>query len=96
MKNSAAHYDLGRLFNRQKKYKEALQILERGVELSNEDPGIRYQLFLTYTRLKQKEKAAAAFAEFKRLENIFNSGSGSATAADKTPDLPVLVEKNQP
>lgn len=89
-KNFPAHYDLGRLLSREKKYAEAVPILEDGTRLNQQDPGIRYQLFLTYSRLKQKEKADLAFAEFKRLEKIFNVGSGSATSADKLPDLPNL------
>ena len=87
-KNFPAFYDLGRLLNRQKKFVEAVPILEKGASLKTDDPGVRYQLFLAYSRLKQKEKADVAFAEFKRLEKTFNVGSGSSTSADKVPDLP--------
>jgi len=94
--NYPAYYDLGRLLNRQKKFSEAVPILERGVMLSKDDPGVRYQLFIAYSRLKQKEKADVVFAEFKRLEKAFNVGSGSSTSADKVPDLPDSIEQKQP
>jgi tetratricopeptide (TPR) repeat protein len=92
-KNFPAYYDLGRLLIREKKYSEALPILEIGASLNAQDPGIHYQLFLAYSRLKQKQKAEIAFSEFKRLEKGFDAGSGSATSADKLPDLPNLDKK---
>jgi tetratricopeptide (TPR) repeat protein len=88
--NFSSHYDLGRLLNRQKKFSDAIPILERGAEMNKLDPGIRYQLFVAYTRTKQKEKADGAFSEFKRLEKIFNVGSGSATSKDGLQNLPDL------
>ena len=87
-KNYPAFYDLGRLLNRQKKFAEAVPVLERGAALKADDPGVRYQLFIAYSRLRQKEKADLAFAEFKRLEKAFNVGGGSSTSADQTRDLP--------
>jgi Flp pilus assembly protein TadD len=94
-KNFPAHYDLGRLLIKQKEYAEALLILERGAELNKNDPGIRYQLFIAYSRLKQNAKADSALAEFKRLEKEF-SKTGSATAEEKAPDLPDSIEQKKP
>ena len=96
IKNVAAYYDLGRMLNRQKKFGESVTILETAAALSKDDPGIRYQLFIAYSRLKQKEKADAAFADFKRLEKVFNVGSGASTSADQVRDLPASVEQKQP
>ena len=94
--NFSARYDLGRLLIKQKKYAEAATMLEAGAELNKNDPGIRYQLFIAYSRLKQKDKADAAFAEFKRLEKLFGKSNSSATSADQTPDLPGSIENAKP
>lgn len=94
-KNFSAHYDLGRLLIKQKKLDEAVTVLTRGAALNKTDPGLRYQLFIAYSRLKQKAKADQMLAEFKRLEKEF-SKTGAATATDKTPDLPDAVENAKP
>jgi hypothetical protein len=37
--------------------------------LNSNDPGIHYQLFTTYTRLRRREEAAVSLATFRRLED---------------------------
>ena len=53
-KHFPANYDLGRLLVKSKRYSEALPILEHAATLSKTDPGIHYQLFTVYSRLKRK------------------------------------------
>ncbi len=91
----SAHYDLGRMLLRLKRVDEAVPILERGAELNKKDPGVRYQLFLAYSRLKQKDKADANFVEFKRLEKVYAKTGAAATASDKTQEIPTSVEQNK-
>ncbi len=95
-KNFSARYDLGRLLIKQKKYAEAVPILETGADLNKNDPGIRYQLFIAYSRLKQKEKANATLAEFNRLEKLSRKPNSPATSTDQTPDLPASVRNLKP
>jgi predicted Zn-dependent protease len=69
-KNAAVLYDYARVPLKRRDYAEAVARLKRVVA---EDPAHTqafYQLFLSYTRLKEKEKADAALAEFKRLEAL--------------------------
>ncbi len=65
-----SYHDLGRLLVKLRRYDEALPLLKRGVELNDKDPGIRYQLFLAYSRLKRKDEADKELAEFKRLDEV--------------------------
>ena len=58
-----------------RRYDEALPLLQRGVELNDKDPGIRYQLFLAYSRLKRKDEADRELAEFKRLDEVNRHGA---------------------
>jgi tetratricopeptide (TPR) repeat protein len=51
-----------------RRYEEAVPLLTRGVELNAKDPGVHYQLFLAYSRLKKKDEADRELAEFKRLD----------------------------
>jgi predicted Zn-dependent protease len=95
-RNFSARYDLGRLLIKQKKYTEAVPILEDGAALNKNDPGIRYQLFIAYSRLKQKEKADATLAEFKRLEKLFGKPNSAMDTTEKTPDLPDSVGNAKP
>ncbi|MDH3494788.1 MAG: tetratricopeptide repeat protein, partial [Acidobacteriota bacterium] len=88
--NFTALYDLGRLLVREKRVNEALPILLRGTEIGKNDPGIFYQLFIAYSRLKQKAKADTAFAEFKRLEEALKPSAGSATSVETNRNLPKL------
>ena len=92
--HGAAHHDLGRLLLRGKKYGDSVKVLERGAELIKTDPGIHYQLFLAYSRLKQKEKANAALAEFKRLEALTKPTSGAATSRPPEQDVPITTTDN--
>jgi Flp pilus assembly protein TadD len=63
-----AYHDLGRLLVKQKEYDEALGILQRGAELNKKDPGVHYQLFLAYSRLRKKVEADRELATFKQLD----------------------------
>ena len=81
---------------RLKRINEAVTILERGAELNKKDPGIRYQLFIAYSRLKSKEKADVNFAEFKRLEKFYSKTGASATSLDKTEKIPDSVFQEKP
>ena len=94
-KNFSAHYDLGRLLVSQHRYAEALPILERSVDINKNDPSTRYQLFLVYSRLKQKEKANQSLAEFKRLEAEFKRVSDSPIT-DENQNLPENLENSKP
>ena len=64
-------------------------------QLNKSDPGIRYQLFIAYSRTKQKVKADVNFAEFKRLEALTAKTGASATSRDNNEKIPdsVLVDK---
>lgn len=63
-----AHYDLGRLLVKLRRYDEAIPILERGANLNSRYPGIHYQLFLALSRLKRKAEADRELSLFKQLE----------------------------
>lgn len=95
-KNFSAHYNLGRILVSRRNYAEALTVLEKGVPLNDKDPSIRYQLFLAYSRLRQKEKAAQSLAEFKRLEKEFSGGTNAATSAEQNQNLPDKIENAKP
>jgi tetratricopeptide (TPR) repeat protein len=88
-KHFPAHYDLGRMLVRLKRYAEALPILEHASTLSATDPGIHYQLFTAYTRLKRKDDAERELALFKKLEEARkkdeSSPGGSATSDQPVP-----------
>jgi hypothetical protein len=71
-----------------------LPLLKRGVELNDRDPGIRYQLFLAYSRLKQKDEADKELAEFKRLDEVNRHAAtplGSAMEGEALPPLPAAA-----
>ena len=84
-KNYPAHYDLGRLLVRLRRYDEALPILEQGVPLGQSDPGIHYQLFIAYSRLKRKEDADRELAKFKILEEARKRGNTGMSEKDELP-----------
>jgi predicted Zn-dependent protease len=87
--NYPATYDLGRLLVRLARYDEALSILERGTHLSEKDPGVHYQLFLAYSRLKRKEDANRELAAFKRLDDERKNGaSENGGTMANTDELP--------
>jgi hypothetical protein len=63
---------------RLKRYDEALPLLERGAGLFKEDPGVHYQLFLVYSRLKRKADADRELATFKTLEEARKAADAGA------------------
>jgi len=62
-----SNHDLGRLLIRQGKFDAALPFLQRASALMPADPDVHYQLFLAYSRLKQKPEADRELAIFKEL-----------------------------
>ena len=70
---------------RLKRYPEALPILERGVALNNDDPGVHYQLFIIYSRLKRKDDADRELAQFKSLEEARKQREGGMSEKDSLP-----------
>jgi len=66
-----------------KRYDEALPLLRRGAELNSKDPGVHYQLFLAYSRLKKTDEANRELAEFKRLDEINKHGTTALSGASK-------------
>jgi tetratricopeptide (TPR) repeat protein len=88
--NYPAMYDLGRLLIRGRRYDEALTFLKRGAELAPDDPGVHYQLFLVYSRAKQKPDADRELALFKKLEEArkANQGGMMGSATNETPVVP--------
>ena len=85
------HYDLGRLLVRLKRYDEAVTVLEYAATLTSTDPGIHYQLFTAYSRLKRKGDADRELEMFKRLEAERKNGEtplgGSAVNEQTTPKI---------
>jgi hypothetical protein len=55
--------------------------------MSSTDPGIHYQLFTAYSRLKRKPDAERELAVFKRLEEARKKGEtpGEGSAANEPP-----------
>jgi Flp pilus assembly protein TadD len=92
-----AHYDLGRLLVRLRRYNEALPILERGASLTTTDPGIHYQLFTVCSRLKRKADADRELSLFKRLEEA-RKNREAAIGGSATNELsaPVAAEPDSP
>jgi Flp pilus assembly protein TadD len=72
------------LLVRLKRYEEALPVLERGIVLGKNDPGIHYQLFIAYSRLKRKDDADRELARFKILEEARKQGD-SGMGKDELP-----------
>ena len=92
-----AYHDLGRLLVKLKKYDEALPILRRGAELNKKDPGVHYQLFLAYSRLRRKAEADQELAAFKQLDEASRRAAtplgmtvkaGPANETEALPPLP--------
>lgn len=63
-----ANYDLGRLLVRTRRFDEAITALQGAMSIRPRDPGVHYQLFISYSRLKQKEAADRELALFKQYE----------------------------
>jgi hypothetical protein len=51
-----------------RRYQEAIPVLERGAEIKAGNPGVHYQLFMAFSRLKLKEESDRELALFKKLE----------------------------
>jgi hypothetical protein len=60
--------------------------------MSNDDPGVHYQLFITYSRLKRKDEADRELARFKTLEEARKQSEGGMTQKDDLP--PPKVSSN--
>ena len=88
-KRDEAKFKLGTALVRLKRYDEALTLLKRGAEMSKEDPGVQYQLFLVYSRLKLKPEADAALVQFKKLEAERKSGESGMAGSSTGRQLPV-------
>jgi hypothetical protein len=56
------------LLVRTKRYDEAIGVLSDAARLRARDPGVHYQLFIAYTRLKRKDDANRELAVFKQYE----------------------------
>lgn len=63
-----ANYELGRLLVRTKRYDEAIGVLAGAAQIRARDPGVHYQLFLAYSRLKRKDDAERELAVFKKCD----------------------------
>jgi tetratricopeptide (TPR) repeat protein len=90
-KNFPANYDLGRLLVKLKRYDEALPVLERAAVMGKDDPGIHYQLFTAYSRLKRREDAERELSIFKRLEEARKKGSGTSSSESSGDGNPPLL-----
>lgn len=62
-----ANRELGQMLVRQAKFSAALPFLQRASTIRPTDPDLHYQLFLTYSRLKQKPEADRELVIFKEL-----------------------------
>jgi tetratricopeptide (TPR) repeat protein len=69
-KNVPVLYDYARLSVKRRDFAEAVTRLQQVIERQPAHTQAFYQLFLSYTRLKQADKAQAALGEFKRLEAL--------------------------
>jgi len=69
-------------------------LLERGAVLNPHDPGVHYQLFTAYSRLKRKADADRELAVFKRFEEARKhaptplGGEAATTATGDDEDKP--------
>jgi tetratricopeptide (TPR) repeat protein len=67
-KHFYANFDLGRLLVKSRRYEEAIPILRHAALLKPGNPGVHYQLFITFSRLKSKADADKELAIFKQLD----------------------------
>lgn len=58
-----AIYRLGAIYNDQKKYKDAVIVLKKGVTINPIDSDLRYQLGIAYVRDKKPDEAVTQFKE---------------------------------
>ena len=79
-------------------------MLKHGAELSKDDPGVHYQLFLVYSRQRAKTEADVELALFKKLEEARKTKEsgmeGNATSPPLVaPDItlaPAAAPKQKP
>jgi tetratricopeptide (TPR) repeat protein len=85
-----AAYDLGRLLVRARRYDEALRVLQGAARLRERDPGVHYQLFLAYSRLKRAADAERELSLFKRYddERKTRGAEGEEKIEDTLPSPP--------
>lgn len=69
-KNAPVLYDYARLAVKRRDYPEAVKRLEAVLALQPTHTQSYYQLFIAYSRLKDRTKAQTALSEFKRLEAL--------------------------
>jgi tetratricopeptide (TPR) repeat protein len=63
-----AHYDLGILYEREGRLKDAITKLEQVLRVNNQDVGVGFQLAILYYRNGDKDKAADLFGQIVNLE----------------------------
>jgi len=68
-----AHYDLGILYERQGRVKDAITKLEQVLAVSNKDVGVAFQLGILYYRDGQKDKALDIFEQIVKLEPSYSN-----------------------
>lgn len=66
-----AHYNLGIMYERQGRLKDAITKLEQVLSVNNKDIGIGFQLGILYYRNGEKEKAVDIFEQIVRLEPAY-------------------------
>lgn len=83
-----------------RKYEDAVPILWRGAEINKKDPGVHYQLFLAFFRLKKKAEADQELAAFKELDAVNkhaptvlgnSAKAGTSNETETLPPLPVTA-----
>jgi tetratricopeptide (TPR) repeat protein len=66
-RDAAAHFELGAIHDRMRRYEAAAREFERAAELAPADPSIHYRLSRVYDRLGKREAAEAARARHATL-----------------------------
>ena len=74
-RDAAAHFEMGVVFDRTRRYEEAAREWERAAELAPEDPATHYRLARVYDRLGKHEAAQAERERHARLENAARDGA---------------------
>jgi len=73
-RNAAAHFELGVMFDRERRYADAARELERAAELAPADPATHYRLSRVYDRLGKTEAARAERDLHAKLERAQREG----------------------
>ena len=68
-RNAEAHFELGVMFDRTRRYEDAARELERAAELAPGDPATHYRLSRVYDRLGKHEAAQAQRDLHAKLES---------------------------